>query len=529
MGSPGFHRIALCAALLLAAAAMVRAQEAGTITFTVDATRTKPISRFIYGWNHVESWGTAEQGITLDRLGGNRWTAYNWVNNVSNAGNDWHFESDDYLGGGNVPGGAVRGEVERALKAGAAIIVTVPIIGHVANKHVDNAMNDPNHLADAFVVSLARKGSVFAEHPTLADGKVYQDEFVNWLEKTFPTARRNINSTIIYDLDNEPDIWAETHKEVHPVKVTYEELTKLNIEYGLAIKAVAPEALTFGFVSYGWGGYTTLQGAPDANGRAFLDYYLAALATAEKSDGRRAVDVLDLHWYSEARGGGKRVIEDGGPETAKARIQATRSLWDPTYTEDSWITHDDIHRPIQLIPWLQEKIAKHYPGTKLAFDEYNFGGGNSISGAIAEADTLGIFGREGVFAAALWPLADKKQVDYQLAAINTFRNYDGQGGSFGDTALAVSPAGDPGKASLYASRDSHGNIVLVALNKTDAKLSLTIDLKGFTPRQGQAFYLTAAKPQSVRGADPAVNGTSLSVELPPLAVATLVLTPAALK
>jgi hypothetical protein len=35
--------------------------------------------------------------------------------------------------------------------------------------------------------------------------------------------------------------------------------------------------------------------------------------------------------------------------------------------------------------------------------EYNNGGGEHIAG-IAQADNLGIFGAQGVFAAALWPL-----------------------------------------------------------------------------------------------------------------------------
>ena len=49
-----------------------------------------------------------------------------------------------------------------------------------------------------------------------------------------------------------------------------------------------------------------------------------------------------------------------------------------------------------LIPWLKAKIAAHYPGTKLSFSEYTFGGGHDISGGVAEADALGIFGREGL-------------------------------------------------------------------------------------------------------------------------------------
>ena len=59
------------------------------------------------------------------------------------------------------------------------------------------------------------------------------------------------------------------------------------------------------------------------------------------SAGRRLVDVLDLHWYPEARGGGVRITEaDASAAVAAARVQAPRSLWDPGYAETSWISVD---------------------------------------------------------------------------------------------------------------------------------------------------------------------------------------------
>ena len=37
------------------------------------------------------------RNLTINRLGGNRWTAYNWENNASNAGSDYNHQSDNYL------------------------------------------------------------------------------------------------------------------------------------------------------------------------------------------------------------------------------------------------------------------------------------------------------------------------------------------------------------------------------------------------------------------------------------------------
>ena len=99
--------------------------------------------------------------------------------------------------------------------------------------------------------------------------------------------------------------------------------------------------------------------------------------------------VLDLHWYPEAQGGGdpktgagaKRITEgDNSPESIDARLQAPRSLWDPAYVEKSWITtYSTQKKPIQLLTWVKQKIDQRYPGTKLAFTEYDYGSGDHVS------------------------------------------------------------------------------------------------------------------------------------------------------
>src|SRR5436190_24071586 len=100
---------------------------------------------------------------------------------------------------------------------------------------------------------------------------------------------------------------------------------------------------------------------------------------------------------------------------------------------------------------LQATIAANYPGTKLAICEYAFGGDDHISGAIAQADALGIFGRENVYAACLWH--DMNADNYVYGAFRAFRDYDGKGGSFGATGMAVNSLVDPATASLYASQN----------------------------------------------------------------------------
>jgi hypothetical protein len=66
------------------------------VTITIDPTKTKPISPYIYGLNFYFGNTSAPPLLTWDREGGNRWTAYNWETNASNAGSDYLYENDSY-------------------------------------------------------------------------------------------------------------------------------------------------------------------------------------------------------------------------------------------------------------------------------------------------------------------------------------------------------------------------------------------------------------------------------------------------
>src|SRR5580658_7719749 len=107
---------------------------AAVADITIDATQRKPISPYIYGVNYPDSqitdwlrdWSSFHDGFTLAREGGNRFTAYNWKTNASNAGKDYFFENDDYLGLTNEPGWTVSTFLKTVQGTGAAALLTVP-------------------------------------------------------------------------------------------------------------------------------------------------------------------------------------------------------------------------------------------------------------------------------------------------------------------------------------------------------------------------------------------------------------------
>jgi hypothetical protein len=477
------------------------------ITFVVTASvNVKAISPYIYGVNDGAK--LAATHATIVRTGGNRLTAYNWENNASNAGSDYMFENDDYMCStatcvptSATPGAYVKAIVDQAALANAAALITVPIVDYVAadkNPPGDVRGSGSNYLQTRFKQNKAAKGAPFVYPPDTTDAFVYQDEMVSWLTKTAdPTA------TILFQLDNEPDLWSSTHAEIHPVAVTYAELAQRDVEYATAIKAVVPTALVVGPVNYGWEGYVSLQSATDSQADGdFITWWLGQMKAAEATAGKRVVDDLDLHWYPEATGGGTRIIDDGTAALeVAAREQAPRSLWDMTYTETSWIAQTSTNGPIYLIPREMQKIAQTYPGTNLSLSEWNYGGGTDISGAIASADVLGIFGSYGVFMAMMWPLNGTESFTY--AAFDAYRNYDGNGAAFGDTSVGATTSDVP-NSSIYASLQSAdpSRLVLVAINKatTDKVAGIQIDHSTVYTKASVYTVTAAGGPMPVAGA-----------------------------
>src|SRR5262245_15800164 len=126
------------------------------------------ISPWIYGTNQPD-WTGKSKYLTLARAGGNRLTAYNWENHASNAGTDYLNQSDGFLGGGDIPGEAMRVPIAAALTAGASFIQTIPIAGYVAADKLGggDVNQTPNYLATRFRVDVAHKGSPFAYPPDL--------------------------------------------------------------------------------------------------------------------------------------------------------------------------------------------------------------------------------------------------------------------------------------------------------------------------------------------------------------------------
>lgn len=498
------------------------------------------ISPYLYGVNsqfRSEEYLYDATAAGSARQGGNRFSGYNWETNYSNAGRDWLHYSDQYLVDFDkellaIPGGpAIEFAQEAAAKNVPYKITTIQMAGYVAADDGGEVTEDEIAPSSRWLEVKAEKGSEFSMTPDKTDGYVYMDEYVNYLVNTLGDASTETGYQA-YNLDNEPSLWSSTHARMHPDKVTCEEIISKSIEYSSAIKKVDPKAEIFGLALFGVGAYTSFSSAPDWEEHSdeydwFISYYLDEMRKAEEKAGKRLIDVIDVHYYSEAKGQ-CRVTECSDythTDCIEARLQSTRTLWDSTYIEDSWI--GQYQQPyLPILPNICESIDKYYPGTKLALTEYNFGGGDHISGAVSTADALGIFAQHGVYVSNLWAL--NSDISYQMSALDLYTNYDYNGSAFGDTLVTASTSDitqGTAYASIHGSDESKMNIVLTNKNLTDIqKATISIDSEAeYTSAKIYGITGDSSEIKLLQTVD-SISGNIFTADIPALSVVQIELT-----
>jgi hypothetical protein len=210
-------------------------------------------------------------------------------------------------------------------------------------------------------------------------------------------------------------------------------------------------------------------------------------------------------------------------------VQSPRNLWDPTFTDSTnsnpWIYQELGNAPINILGRLQAKINAEFPGMKISLTEYENGGWNHIAGTIAQADNLGIFGSQGVFAANFWP--PNGTYSYALAGFRAFRDFDGAGANFGDTSLQATSS-NVQNVVVYASSDSTtpSRFAFVAINRSSSSQVTAIDGLSLSGT-ANLYQMTAASAQGQNSVQPvpigtmAVSGSSLTITLPALSVTTI--------
>ncbi|MBV9993452.1 MAG: cellulase [Alphaproteobacteria bacterium] len=493
-----------CAAAFLSTSAFA----ATTATVTIDATANRhAIDPRIYGVNFATPQELALLNAPLNRNGGNATTSYNWLQNATNLGRDWYYES--YPGDGAKAGADADAFVAKSKGANAEPMLTVPLIGWVAklgnNRSIlpsfsvqkygaqcDTDYWDPDAgngwTADcsSYVTGNDPNDSYVADTP--AD----EQKWVRHLVKRWGTS--DAGGVKYYLMDNEPSIWFDTHRDSHPIGPHATEYRDKVVAAAAAIKQVDPHALVAAPEEWGWEGYFysgyDQQYAPthgwtwpdhDGSMQNGMDYIPWLLSEWKKAG--HPVDILSLHFYPQAG-------EDGDDHSRRMQLlrnRSTRQLWDPNYTSESWIGE-----PVYLIPRMKGWIVdNYYAGTPTAITEYAWGAEKHINGATTQADVLGIFGREGLDMATRW--TTPKPTTPTFKAMRMFRNVDGHGNGFGDTSVKAAVK-NPDVLSAFAALRQDGAMTVMVINKSlDDDTAVHLKLGHFTASgTAKAWRLTAS-------------------------------------
>jgi Glycoside hydrolase family 44 len=462
-----------------------------TVAITVDASANRhSISPLIYGVAFASSASDLQDlNAPLHRSGGNAETRYNWQINATSHAADWYFES---IADDNVVGGDGDDFIQESKSGGAQAMLTIPIIGWVAklgpgrsilasystNKYGMQTGSDP-YLSSAgngigTNVTTHTSWIINTNKPTDANMTAdtnFQAGWVQHLTNQWGTATNG--GLRYYIMDNEWSLWNSTHRDVHPVGATMNEVFTNFCNYAAMVKGIDPNALVAGPEEWGWPGYLysgydqQWSGAhndfnpadyPDRqahDGQDFGPWFLSQVQQRSQTTGTRLLDIFTLHCYPQEGSVSGDAVDSA---TELLRNQSTRVFWDPNYVDPSWINNI-----IMLIPRMKNWVTNYYPGTKIGITEYNWGAEPSINGATAQADILGIFGRENLDLATRWTMPDASTPTYK--AIKMYRNYDGNKSSFGDTSIQTTVPNPDNLSAFSAVRTSDGALTLMVINK----------------------------------------------------------------
>jgi hypothetical protein len=529
------------------------------VNVAVDASLDQhAINSMIYGTAFATTAQLQDLNSPYNRSGGNAETRYNWQINASNHAADWYFESIR-SNGGSAPSGEADAFISSTKAAGAQATITVPTIGWVAKLGSGGATigsypqglypnqtgYDPNWSSGPQRPGNGQtsSGPITGVDPNNANqpsSPAAEQGWIQHLVATFGAA--NAGGVKYYTMDNEPSIWFQTHRDVHPTGPTMSEVEQDIVNYSAMIKSVDPNALIVGPEEWGWSGYFysgydqqyaaahNYNGVyPDRQANGNMDYMpwvLNQLHLYDQAHGTKSLDVFSFHYYPQENNVFSNAVD---MTTENLRNQSTRALWDSTFTDPSWINSQ-----VDLIPRMQGWVNQYYPGLATDLSEYNFGAEGNMNGATAQADVDGILGRQGVDMANRWTTPATGSPTY--LAMKMYRNYDGQDSTFGQTNVRDTVA-NPDQVSSYAALRSDGSLTVMVINKnlfslpnSGATTPITINLANFTHgSSAQLWQLAAIDPTNQNNAaishlaNVSFSGDTLTINAPMESVSLFVI------
>lgn len=401
--------------------------------------------------------------------------------------------------------------IASTLKNGATPVITIPTIGFTPIDRVKRCgfsiqKYGAQQSYDKWDVDCGNgvtlNGANVVGNDASDTSKVVGPEYaIDWLSHLVSYHGSSVIDKSIFILDNEPNYWSGTHRDVHPQQLTYEELWNYTVAYSSSLKEQFP---------------TIRIAGPDTSSyNAITDYvlqYVADIDAYETRYGVKLIDILDIHCYPEATYDSSD-MSDNLDLTMRMRLH--RELWDPSFYLESWNAKQAyyLRRLRSLAPsWLN-----------LSCTEWNYQknfNDQDLAGAVISLDALGVYVREGVYLSTKWESPTNGSV-LEYALLDLLNNYDQRGGSIvGTTYVNVETSTDLLGAHGFISDQGQQYVLLLCRQVSD---DLIVTITHPTNAQSVSIYrldMDHLKPSPPEIASVAQN--EVVVRMPPVSAALLV-------
>jgi hypothetical protein len=451
-----------------------------------------PLSQLAFGANGALGKVTPDPQVPypLLRWGGNAATRYNPFYDVMNHASDWFFLNEAG------PGDTDIAWLNSLADQDTTGLLTVTTIGWLAcsggvygqecaqkapgfsvkkygnqTKTECSATGNPSWCdADAGNGILSNSTPVTGNNPFDTSVRSENASFaLAWLDRlaSLPSFK-NLRGVM---LDNEPDLWFFTHRDVHPEPTTYNELWSSIVTFAAPIRAAYPHLEIHGLQSWGWCAYfnSAVQDSNDCKEGSdrrshgdvpLLQWLVQQLAAYQAEHGVLLLTHLDVHAYPQATGVTSDIEDE---KTGALRLRSTGMWADPNYIDESWINETVMLLP-RLRAWVDAANATSL-GLKYSISEFNFGSDKLVTAGVAHAETLAIFAQEGVDEAAVWGAPTPNSPSAQAWAL--FLNYDGQGASVTGSPLeTISSSPTQVTAYSFLQEGSRSLLNVILIGKT---------------------------------------------------------------
>ncbi len=539
-----------------------------SVQVTVDALKNRhAISPLIYGVNFPSSISVVKAvNATLVRWGGDASTRYNWANYDQNSANDWYFTNGTFNALGTNGMDSVQ-YVKDVVQTGADALMTIPMniangtcaggasCGWVAKDSTSYSfsikkygaqckVNPYNSDAGNGIEASDCKTPITGNNPTDANvelldspggsdpaGTVYRNQWVTALATAFGS------SPHFYQMDNEPDIWNGTHRDVHPNPVTYSELADDFLATGSVVQSNDAQAVILGPISCCWAEYwNSTAGSSDKQAHGNLDYWpwwLNHIYWTDQVNGTQSLKVFDFHAYPEL------TAPSAPSPTFDAQVlRATQGWWNPNYVSEAWIGTVNV-TSMQPLGTVEARLLRARaivnsidPSVLLGLSEWNFALTNTdlVPAALTDADAWGLLGAYNFYEAAHWPATyaptGSSLVFPSYQILNLYRNFDGKGGSFASISVAATNSADPGLFSSFAAVDPNGKrMTIMLVNKSPSMIvNASLNLKNFQASSAEAYMVQGAAGSVTALTSIAASSVNTSqITLPPYSATMVVL------